>query len=232
MNIPGNSRRGEGPQIVEKLPLKVTSISPQKRRTDRYSLFSDGTFLVGVSAQTLVDLSLKKGVELTPFLFDKIQNAEEYQQVKDSFYDYLSRRDHGSFELKQKALRKGYPGEVIDRVLEEFDRKGLLNDEEFAKKFAGDKFRFKQWGPVKIKNSLLKKGVHKQVAEKAVQNITNDLDQQQICVDLLRKRKRHFMREPDAIKRKQKMYRYLAGKGYTGDIIQKSIDSNRNYFDV
>lgn len=232
MNNRGDRNQITGRDISGELPLKITSVSTQKRRKDRFSLFHDDTFLVGVSAQTLIDLSLKKGVELTFFLFEKIQKAEEYQQVKDSFYDYLSRRDHGSFELKQKALRKGYPTGIIDRVLDEFDQKGLLNDESFALKFAADKAHFKKWGPVKIKNALLKKGVSKIVAEKAVQNITNDLDQQQICVDLLRKRKRHFMREPDALKRKQKMYRYLTGKGFTGNIIQNTIDSIKNNFDV
>ena len=222
----------EKPDISDKLPLKITNISPQKRRPDRFSLFHEETFLVGVSSQTLIDLSLKKGVELTPFLFDKIQDAEEYQKVKDTFYDYLSRRDHGSFELKQKALKKGYPANIIDDVLDEFDQKGLLNDESFAKKFAVDKAEFKNWGPVKIKAALRKKGVSKNIAEKAVGSITNDLDQVQICVDLLIKRKRHFFRKTDTLKRKQKMYRYLAGKGFTGSVITKAIDRIKNDFDV
>jgi len=222
----------EKPDISEKLPLKITSVSTQKKRKDRFSLFHDDTFLVGVSSQTLIDLSIKKGVELTPFLFEKILEAEEYQKIKDTFYDYLSRRDHGSFELKQKALKKGFPSNVIDDVLDEFDQKGLLNDESFAKKFAADKAEFKNWGPIKIKAALRKKGVSNRVAEKAVQTITNDLDQVQICVDLLTKRKRHFFRETDTLKRKQKMYRYLAGKGFTAPTITKAIDTNKNDFDV
>jgi len=218
--------------ISEKLPLVITSISTQKKRKDRFSLFHDNTFLVGVSSQTLIDLSLKKGVELTPFLFEKILEAEEYQKIKDTFYDYLSRRDHGSFELKQKALKKGYPANIIDEVLGEFDQKGLLNDESFAKKFAADKAEFKNWGPIKIIAALRKKGVSKRVAEKAVRTATNDLDQVQICVDLLTKRKRHFFRETDTFKRKQKMYRYLAGKGFKAPTITKAIDTIKKDFDV
>lgn len=227
-----DKNRYDKPDISEKLPLKITSISPQKKRKDRFSLFHEDTFLVGVSSQTLIDHSLKKGVELTPFLFDQITQSEEYQKIKDTFYDYLSRRDHGSFELKQKGLKKGYPKEIIDDVIDELDQKGLLNDESFAKKFASDKADFKQWGPIKIKSALRKKGISKNIAEKAVQSITNDLDQQQICVDLLIKRKRHFLRESDPFKRKQKMYRYLAGKGFTGSFIKKAIDRIKNDFDV
>ena len=232
MNNKWDKKQREKPDISDKLPLKITSISPQKKRKDRFSLFHEDTFLVGVSSQTLIDLSLKKGVELTPFLFEKISDAEEYQKVKDTFYDYLSRRDHGSFELKQKALKKGFHSNIINDVLDEFDRKGLLNDESFAKKFAADKAEFKQWGPVKIKSALRKKGISKNIAEKTVHSITNDLDQVQICVDLLSKRKSHFLRETDPLKRKQKMYRYLAGKGFTGSVVTKAIDTIKNDFDV
>lgn len=232
MNSDWNKDPSAKRDISEKLPLKVTSISPQKKRTDRFSLFHEKTFLIGVSAQTLLDYSIKKGVVMTPFLFEKIQIAEEYQKVKDTFYDYLSRRDHGSFELKQKGSRKGYSSEIMNEVLDEFDQKGLLNDLDFAKKFASDKAEFKQWGPVKIKNELRRKGIKKEYAEKAVKDVTNNLDQKQICVDLLKKKKRHYMREVDPFKRKQKMYRYLAGKGFSGSMITKAIDTVQDSFDV
>jgi len=232
MNPEWKNRSRETNDISDKLPLKITSISPQKKRKDRFSLFHEKTFLVGVSAQTLIDYSLKKGVELTPFLFDKIQKAEEYQKVKDSFYDFLSRRDHGFFELKQKGFKKGFSPEIMDDVLNEFDQKGLLNDLAFAEKFAADKAEFKQWGPKKIRSALRQKGIRKDHAEKAVKDLTNNLDQHQICVDLLKKKKRHYMREADPFKRKQKMYRYLAGKGFPGNVIQKAINTVKDSFDV
>lgn len=222
----------EKPDITGKLPLKITSISPQKKRRDRFSLFHEKTFLIGVSAQTLIDYSIEKGVELTPFLFDKLRKSEEYQKVKDTFYDYLSRRDHGSIELKQKGSKKGFSPEIMADVLNELDQKGLIDDLSFAQKFASDKAEFKQWGPRKIKSELLRKGIQKQVAEKAIKEITNNLDQQQICVDLLMKKERRYMRETDPFKRKQKMYRYLAGKGFSGNVIKKAIDTVKNSFDV
>ncbi|WP_069130232.1 regulatory protein RecX [Rhodohalobacter halophilus] len=218
--------------ISDKLPLKVTSISPQKKRADRFSLFNEKTFLIGISAQTLIDYKLKKGVELTPFLFEQLQQAEEYQKIKDTFYDYLSRRDHGSHELRQKGYRKGFSTEMMNEILNEFDQKGLLNDLDFARKFAADKAEFKQWGPKKIKSELLKKGIGKDHADKAVKDLTNNLDQHQICVDLLHKKKRRYMRETDPFKRKQKMYRYLAGKGFSGEVIKKAISLVKDSFDV
>lgn len=220
------------PDIEARLPLTITSISVQKKRTDRFSLFHEKEFLIGVSAQTLTDYNLRKGTVLTHDLFLKIQHSEDYQKIKDAIYRYLSGRDHASFELKQKVMKKGFDASLIDSVLDEFDQKGLLNDEVFAKKFAADKSEFKRWGPVKIKQALYKKGISKPIAEKVIQNLSKNLAQDQICVDLLRKRKTHFSREEDPLKRKQKMYRYLGGKGYHGKAISKAIDSITKEFDA
>ena len=209
--------------VAEKLPLRVTSISPQKKRNDRFSLFHDKTFLIGVSSQTLLDFSLDKGTELTHSLYQSIKKAEEHQKIKDRAYLLLSGRDHASVELKQKLLKKGFSAAIIEDVLQELDDKELLRDDRFAKKFATDKAELRKWGPIKIKQALLKKGVGKNAAEIAVENATSDLEQDQICVDLALKRRSRFLREPDLFKRKQKIYRYLAGKGYTSDSIKKAL---------
>jgi regulatory protein len=218
--------------VEDQLPLPITSISAQKKRRDRFSLFNDKQFLIGLSSQTLIDFSIQKGVQLTPELYKKLQHAEEYQTVKDSFYRYLSGRDHAAFELKQKAIKKGFNLALIESVLDEFNRKGLLNDENFARKFASDKAEFKKWGPNKIRHALYKKGISKPIIEKVVQNLSDNLEQSQICVDLLRKRKQHFLREADPLKRKQKMYRYLTGKGYSGRDITAATDQISKEFDA
>lgn len=223
MNSSSRSSENEMAAIEEKLPLKITLIEPQKKNPDRFSLFHEGRFLVGVSGQTLIDYSIQKGVEMTPSLFRELSKSEKYQKVKDACYRYLSRRDHSGFELKRKVSKKGYSQDLIEQVVDEFSRKGLLDDENFANKFASDKAKLKQWGPKKIKHALYKKGIDRKIAEKVVQNTVNSLEQHQICVDLIVKRKNHFLREDDFYKRKQKIYRYLAGKGYSGSVIKKAM---------
>ncbi|MEX0904102.1 MAG: regulatory protein RecX [Balneolaceae bacterium] len=214
----------EEPDLVEgRLPLRVTSILPQKKKKDRFSLFHEEEFMMGVSGKSMLDFSIQKGVEMTPFLYNRLKESEEYQKVKESFYRYLAGRDHSSFELRQKGRKKGFRADVMDNVLEELEQKNLLSDESFARKFALDKANLKQWGPKKIKNALCKKGIGRAVAKKVVQNVAENLEQDQICVDLALKRKRHFLRENDPFRRKQKIYTYLAGKGYSGTVISKAL---------
>lgn len=210
-------------RLADQLPLEITSVSPQKKNPDRFSLFHADIFLTGISSQTLLDFSIKKGDQLTVSLLQKLKNAEEYQSVKERCFRLLSGRDHGATELERKMKAKGFSSSVIEPVLDELKSKGFLSDLKYAEKFAHDKHHLNQWGPRKIEAALFKKGIPRQVTQKVLENLSKDLDPQQICVDLLMKRKKHFLREAEPFKQKQKMFRYLTGKGYEPAPVKKAI---------
>lgn len=215
----GNKRS----EIESKLPLPVTKVTVQKKNSDRFSLFHEKLFLIGISRKTRNDFSIEEGVTLTPSLFRQLKDAEDLVAIREACFRYLSRRDHSSSELKQKVVKKGYSKTDIDQVVQNLADKGYLNDESFATKFVEEKTKLNQWGPKKIRSHLYKKGIDRKIIENVLSQQTDDLQQQQICVDLVLKRKRHFLREEDAYKRKQKIYRYLAGRGFAGSVIKKSL---------
>jgi len=160
---------------------------------------------------------------LTTDLFREIIRTEEYQNVKERAYRLLSGRDHGAEELRRKLIQKGFDPNVTEDVVRDFSDKNLLNDYTFAEKFAADKFQLRQWGPKKIKASLYNKGIPKHVIQDVVKNLKEEIDQKDACLELALKRRKHFLREPDIYKRKQKIFRYLAGRGYTPDSIKRSL---------
>lgn len=225
-NRMSNTERATGDaksEVESKLPLPVTKITVQKKNQDRFSLFHEKLFLIGISRKTRNDFSIEEGVTLTPSLFRQLKDAENLVAIREACFRYLSRRDHSSFELKQKVGKKGYNQQDIDQVVQNLAYKGYLNDESFAAKFVQEKTELNQWGPKKIRSHLYKKGIDRKIIENVLSQQTDDLHQQQICVDLALKRKRHFLREKDEYKRKQKIYRYLAGRGFAGSVIKKSL---------
>lgn len=205
------------------LPAQISTIEPQKKRTDRYSLFCGSDFIIGVSGQTLLRFNLKKGVEITPFLFKQLQDAEEYQAIKDYFLRLLGRRDHARGELQKKGRIKGFPDIIMEDVLDELSDKNYLNEEIFAAKFISDKLAFSKWGPQKIRSELIKKGVQNQIIDKLLKEQTGDLELSRICVDLVVKRKARYLRVNDLLKRRQKIIGWLMQKGFQQDTIQKAL---------
>ena len=205
------------------LPIQVTEIRNQKKNPNRFSLYHDKSFLIGVSSKTLADFSLQKGVVLTPSLFNQLKQAEDYHAAKETSFRYLGRRDHASFEIKQKLKKKGFNDVVIESVLTELSEKGFLNDQHFSIKFITEKSELNRWGRKKIESALYRKGIQPKTIKETLNTFFDNLSQDQICLDLVIKRKKHFLREDDPYKRKMKIYNYLAGRGFTSSDIKKAM---------
>jgi len=217
------SKQREEDTVEELLPLMITSIQPQKRNKDRFSLFHKDRFLIGVSTQTLTDFSLKKGDSCTQELYRKLKQAEGIHSIREACLRYLSRRDHASFELKQKLQKKDFETANVEMVIEEFSEKGWIDDSKFARTFASEKAELNKWGPNKIRAHLYKKGLNKKSIETGIEYAFENLQPQKICVDLALKKKKRFAREKDPYKREQKIFRFLAGRGFRSEDIQKAL---------
>ncbi len=206
------------------LPGVITSISVQKNNKERYSIFVDEEFLIGISESTLIELELAKGVEMTPLLFRKVQRHEGRFTVKSYLIKLLGRRDHARKELLTKALKKGHTKEVVVSVLDELQQKGYIDEESFARKFAADKSSLNRWGPSKIKAHLIKKGIDRQIIDKSIEETFRDFELKETFLNLVLKKKRRFLREEDLIKRKKKIFDHLVRKGYKPNSVFKHMD--------
>ena len=84
-----------------------------------------------------------------------LTKEQAYQKLRH----YCAYQDRCHSEVKTKAysfgLRKPDVEELTSRLIEE----NCLNEERFAKAFAGGKFRIKQWGRIKIKAELKNKQI-------------------------------------------------------------------------
>ncbi len=216
-------KKRTGRENTPSLPAEITRIAPQKRRNDRYSLYHEDRFLIGVSRESLTEFELKEGEILTEDQYKSILLTEERRAAKEYLIRLLARRDHSRNELETKALKKGFDREMISPALEQLENSGYLNEEEFAEKYACDQLRFHQWGPLKIRNGLIRKGVTSATVDKVLSKLSDDWELEKICVDLAVKRKRHFSREEEKRKRRDKVAAYLLRKGFTYEIIQRTL---------
>lgn len=207
----------------ELLPGVLSEIQVQKKNASRFSLYVNNQFLIGVSEATLTNLNLKKGVEITPSLFEQIVESENHWAARDYLFRILSRRDHSRKELRDKAYKKGYSGSFLEEILDEFEQKEYINDKDFALKYTADKFEFNNWGPYKIRTQLFKKGISKSDAEYCIREVFGDQAIKDSMKGLIQKKKKRYQREPEE-KRKKKIFDFLMRKGYDSQYILKYMD--------
>ena len=96
-----------------------------------------------------------------------LTKEQAYQKLKH----YCAYQDRSHNEARSKAWSLGMkkPGveELVARLIEE----GCLNEERFARSFAGGKFRMKQWGRIKIKSELKARQISQYCIAAALQEI-------------------------------------------------------------
>ena len=205
------------------LPAPISGIQPQKKNPFRFSVFVEEQFLIGVSDSTLTKCNLNKGVVITPLLFKEIQDYENGWAIKEYFLRLLGRRDHARNELRTKGLKKGFPSESIEVILDELVEKKYIDNSAFAMKFAHDKFGFNQWGVNKIRAELFKKGVSEKDIQAALSGI-DDRDRIDSMTRVVEKNKRKFQRVEDELKRKKKIFDFLLRKGYESNNIMQQME--------
>lgn len=215
------------PEPPVDLPANVTAIKPQKR-SGRFNIFADDAFLIGVSEEVLQQLSIQKGSTITHDLFRKLYQKEYRSKLYHYLMKLLARREYSRAELYRKAMEKGYDKRLINNLLDEFQGKEYLSDERYARAFVKDKFSINRWGPVKIKSHLMKKGIDKELAGNIIAGLISEDEMLTACTTLLSKKQAQFDREEDSYKRKQKMLRYLASRGFPSSVCFKAVESCLN----
>lgn len=140
--------------------------------------------------------------------FAKIKHFCAYQErshtdVKEKLYSF--------------GLRKTDVETLLSRLIEE----NYLNEERFARQFAGGKFRMKKWGRVKISYELKQKRVSPYNIRKAMEEI-EESDYQATLEKLVRQRWQALKNE-QYINRQAKTRNYLLGKGYEANLVAAAI---------
>jgi regulatory protein len=62
-------------------------------------------------------------------------------------------------EIRDKLYEWGLHSNEVENIIADLISTNFLNEERFAKAFAGGKFRIKKWGKVKIKIELKKRKI-------------------------------------------------------------------------
>ena len=146
---------------------------------------------------------------------------EELSLVAKKAADLLARRPHFKRELKTKLLKKGYSEELIEKVLDDFERRGYLDDRDHALLYI-EELKRKRLGQYEIVRRLVAKGLNELIAKDLTSSISLENEEREHIRYLLNKR-RFDLKDPKGIK---KALDFFIRRGFTGDIIREVFKSS------
>lgn len=126
-------------------------------------------------------------------------------------------------EVREKLYAEYYLNpEEIELIIAELITQNFINEERFAKIYAGSKFRLKKWGKLKIKQALKQFHLSIYCIDQGLAEIADE-DYEATLRALLAKKSKQTT-ETNPLKKKQKLLQYALSKGYEMDILLDLLD--------
>ncbi len=121
-------------------------------------------------------------------------------------------------EVRQKLKDwKVFDHEAED-IIAELITENFINEERFAKIYAGSKFRVKKWGRNKILGELKRRGLSDYCISSGMKEI--DAEEYFLVLQALLHKKLHSLRsETNEFVKKKKAADYAMRKGFEGDLV-------------
>lgn len=93
------------------------------------------------------------------------------QDAEKLAIELLAARAYTELELRKKLRGKKYPPNIVESVITDIKSRRLLNDGLYAESFSRSRWLSSTWGPRRIKQALVQKGVKDVEAEKAITQV-------------------------------------------------------------
>jgi regulatory protein len=139
---------------------------------------------------------------------------------------YCNYRERCHFEVKEKLFAMGLAKKDVESLICRLIEENLLNEERFARVFAGSHFRLKKWGRVKIAYALRQKRVSDPVIRLALKEI--ETPDYTASLQKLAAAKWESLKQEQYINRQAKTSAYLLRKGFEGPAVQQAISELRS----
>lgn len=136
---------------------KITAIEPQVKHANRFNLYVDDQFALGLSA--LVAAPLRVGQTLTADDLKRLAATEAFETARDQALRFLEPRPRSAAEVKQHLAKKEIAGEVVEQVIARLTEAGLLDDAAFAKYWVENREQFKPRAARALRFELKRKGL-------------------------------------------------------------------------
>ncbi|MEO6940927.1 MAG: RecX family transcriptional regulator [Candidatus Kapaibacterium sp.] len=199
---------------------KITSIVRQKKDKERASLFVEEVFAFGVNEQTIEEFRLRKGDYIDEELHDKIIDFDYWISAKRIAMSYVNRRARSEKEIRVRLVKEEIPDSIIERVMEFLRDYNLVDDAAWAKAYLHDRLMRKKISAKQLGYELTQKGIGKEVIEQTLATLTVDESDEDRALAAAMKRWPRLERE-EPRKRKQKLYAFLASRGFSSNLIAK-----------
>ena len=199
---------------------RITAINSQRRNPDRYSIFIDGEFVLGIDKKTVEDMDLRVGKLVDEKDLKKITSQEELNKAQAYALMLLGYRERSLREIKIRMRQKGYEEKLVEKVVKYLKDRNLINDKRFTQLWAESRIK-KGYGRWRIQSELEQKGVNREITDEILKDLYSGIDEVQVALDLVEK-KRWVSKEPPRLT--ERVSNLLRRRGFSFEVISNVVE--------
>lgn len=147
---------------------------------------------------------------------------KEYEKQLARMRRWCAMQERCEVETRIHANNLGYPKENIEKIIRRLTEEQFLNEERFAKLYAGGKFRNKRWGRQRIIGELRARQIPEEIIRKGLSEIDEE-EYRQTIVNLV-KHKIEVTDPSNVLLFKHRLAKSAIGKGYEPELVHQIIE--------
>jgi len=147
--------------------------------------------------------------------------AMEYEVALKRAAALCGGQEQCSSHVREKLLSWKVSVSDAEKIIQVLRRENFLDDARYASSYVRDKFRFNGWGKIKLRVMLKQRGIPEAVIDDALDQIDPEV-YKETCARLISE-KAAGIRETNHFKRKGKLYRFAAQRGFESDLIHQIL---------
>ncbi len=152
--------------------MELTAAEPRRHRLTQ--LYIDGEQAMKIDTETFLRSGLRPGDELTDEALHELVQASDAHRAKEKALYLLEHRAHSKKELTEKIARTAASREAAQAAADRMEELGLLNDGEYARRYAQELFTRKRYGAMRVRQELRQKGIDPELVEELLAEYANE----------------------------------------------------------
>ncbi len=203
--------------------MKITKISQQVKRADRYSIFVDEKYSFSLSEAALITSGLHSGQELTQQELEQCKDSSKFDKLYNRTLMLIARRPRSRWELEDYLRRKDSPAPLTEQILNRLSKAGYVDDSKFAQLWVENRRLLRPTSKRKLIQELRQKRISQEVIDQTLRE--DEADEQSVLRELIIKKRRQTKYQDNL-----KLMQYLARQGFGyGDIKEVLNNEDAEY---
>jgi len=137
---------------------------------------------------------------------------------------YTSRQETCKWAAESKLRGWGASPTQVKSIITYLEQEHYIDETRFSKSFASDKFRFNQWGKVKIAQALEDKRIPASVFQPVLDAIDDD-----VYIETIKKlleKKSHEITAKTKYEKQGKLINFAIRRGFEYAVVERVLNSN------